>query len=66
MAAKFEPKVAVELAPPKDDPISVEDLAKYDGESDEQSLLLGVIWCLLLSHVAQWQLVLVVISLPCL
>lgn len=27
----FEPKHAVEIAPPKDDPISTEDLAKCDG-----------------------------------
>ena len=32
MAGKFEPKVAVQLNPPKDDPISVEELAKADGE----------------------------------
>lgn len=31
MASKFEPKVAVTLDPPKDDPISVEELAKADG-----------------------------------
>lgn len=28
----FKPKVAVQLAPPKSDPISVEELAKADGE----------------------------------
>ena len=28
---RFEPKVAVQLDPPKDDPISVEELAKCDG-----------------------------------
>lgn len=32
MAGKFEPKVPVQLNPPKDDPISVEELAKCDGE----------------------------------
>jgi hypothetical protein len=32
MAGKFEPKVPVKLNPPKDDPISVTDLAKADGE----------------------------------
>ncbi|KAK1771182.1 cytochrome b5-like heme/steroid binding domain-containing protein [Phialemonium atrogriseum] len=32
MAGKFEPKVAVQLNPPKDDPISVEELAKCDGK----------------------------------
>lgn len=31
MSKKFEPKVPVELNPPKDDPISVEDLAKANG-----------------------------------
>lgn len=34
MAGKFEPKVHVDLAPPKDDPITLEDLAKADGEFD--------------------------------
>ena len=33
MAGKFEPKVPVNLDPPKDDPISLEELAKADGES---------------------------------
>lgn len=28
---RFAPKVAVQLDPPKDDPISVEELAKCDG-----------------------------------
>ncbi len=32
MAGKFEPKVSVNLNPPKDDPISLEELAKADGE----------------------------------
>jgi hypothetical protein len=32
MAGKFEPKVPVQLAPPKDDPISVEELAKANGK----------------------------------
>lgn len=31
MAGKFEPKVPVKLDPPKDDPISVEELAKANG-----------------------------------
>ncbi|KAF9882053.1 cytochrome b5-like heme steroid binding domain-containing protein [Colletotrichum karsti] len=30
MAGKFEPKNPVELAPPKDDPITLEELAKAD------------------------------------
>lgn len=29
---KFEPKTAVELAPPKDDPITLEYLSKCDGK----------------------------------
>lgn len=29
----FKPKVPVQLNPPKDDPISLEELAKADGES---------------------------------
>jgi hypothetical protein len=33
---RFEPKVPVQLDPPKDDPISVEDLAKCDGKEDSQ------------------------------
>lgn len=32
MAAKFEPKTPVQLDPPKDDPISLEELAKADGK----------------------------------
>lgn len=35
MAGKFEPKVPVNLDPPKDDPISLEDLAKANGELDQ-------------------------------
>ena len=31
MSGKFEPKVPVNLSPPKDDPISPEELAKADG-----------------------------------
>lgn len=31
MAGKFEPKVPVNLDPPKDDPISLDDLAKANG-----------------------------------
>jgi hypothetical protein len=30
----FKPKTAVNLAPPKDDPISLEELAKADGKND--------------------------------
>ncbi|KAK0741074.1 cytochrome b5-like heme/steroid binding domain-containing protein [Schizothecium vesticola] len=32
MSAKFEPKTAVQLAPPKDDIISIEELSKANGE----------------------------------
>ncbi|KAL2202696.1 cytochrome b5 [Sarocladium strictum] len=31
MSGKFEPKTAVQLDPPKDDPISLAELAKADG-----------------------------------
>lgn len=31
MAGRFEPKEPVQLAPPKDDPITVDELAKNDG-----------------------------------
>jgi hypothetical protein len=40
MAGKFEPKVPVQLDPPKDDPISVEALAQADG-TDTQLLFLS-------------------------
>lgn len=33
MAGKFEPKTPVNLDPPKDDPITLEELAKADGMS---------------------------------
>ncbi|KAH6631025.1 cytochrome b5-like heme/steroid binding domain-containing protein [Chaetomium sp. MPI-SDFR-AT-0129] len=36
MAGKFEPKVPVQLNPPKDDPISLEELAKASGEDGEK------------------------------
>ena len=32
----FEPKTAVELAPPKDDPISLEELATADGSNPDK------------------------------
>ncbi|KAI0873205.1 cytochrome b5-like heme/steroid binding domain-containing protein [Hypoxylon argillaceum] len=31
MAGKFEPKTPIQLNPPKDDPITLEELAKADG-----------------------------------
>ena len=34
MSGKFEPKAPVNLDPPKDDPISPEELAKANGTSD--------------------------------
>lgn len=33
MSGRFEPKVAVQLDPPKDDPISLDDLAKANGKT---------------------------------
>ena len=33
MSGKFEPKVPVQLNPPKDDPISLEELAKANGKT---------------------------------
>lgn len=33
MSGRFEPKTPVQLDPPKDDPISLEDLAKADGKT---------------------------------
>ena len=33
MAGKFEPKVPVQLNPPKDDPISLEELAQANGKA---------------------------------
>jgi hypothetical protein len=38
MAGKFEPKVPVQLNPPKDDPISPEFLAKCNGKPHHQDL----------------------------
>lgn len=38
MAGKFEPKVPVHLDPPKDDPISLEDLSKATGTSECPSM----------------------------
>ncbi|KAF4584111.1 cytochrome b5 [Ophiocordyceps camponoti-floridani] len=35
MAPRFEPKVPVQLDPPKDDPISLEQLAKANGADGE-------------------------------
>ncbi|KAI0896760.1 cytochrome b5 [Annulohypoxylon nitens] len=37
MSGKFEPKVPVNLDPPKDDPISVEELAKADGSEGQKA-----------------------------
>lgn len=34
MTGKFEPKTPVNLAPPKDDPISLDELAKANGKLD--------------------------------
>lgn len=35
MASKFEPKVPVQLNPPKDDPITMADISKCDGERNK-------------------------------
>ncbi|KAL6906942.1 cytochrome b5-like heme/steroid binding domain-containing protein [Trichoderma evansii] len=37
MSGRFEPKVPVQLDPPKSDPISVDDLAKANGTNGEKS-----------------------------
>ncbi|KAL7622986.1 hypothetical protein AAE478_006665 [Parahypoxylon ruwenzoriense] len=37
MAGKFEPKVPVNLDPPKDDPISLEELARADGTEGQKA-----------------------------
>ncbi|KAI0972293.1 cytochrome b5 [Xylaria arbuscula] len=37
MAGKFEPKTPVNLDPPKDDPITLEELAKADGAEGNKS-----------------------------
>ncbi|KAI0811513.1 cytochrome b5-like heme/steroid binding domain-containing protein [Xylaria sp. FL0064] len=41
MAGKFEPKVPVKLDPPKDDPITLEELAQADGESGRELVVHG-------------------------
>ncbi|ORY59455.1 cytochrome b5-like heme/steroid binding domain-containing protein [Pseudomassariella vexata] len=41
MSGKFEPKVPVNLNPPKDDPISVDELSKADG-SDGQKCYVAI------------------------
>ncbi|CAJ2502873.1 Uu.00g102670.m01.CDS01 [Anthostomella pinea] len=37
MAGKFQPKVPVDLNPPKDDPISLEELSKSDGTEGQKA-----------------------------
>ncbi|KAI3326212.1 cytochrome b5 [Xylariaceae sp. AK1471] len=37
MAGKFEPKVPVNLSPPKDEPITLEELAKANGTEGQKS-----------------------------
>ncbi|KAJ5882128.1 uncharacterized protein N7529_000800 [Penicillium soppii] len=39
---RFEPKVPVELDPPKDDPISLEELAKCDGTDPNRPTLVAI------------------------
>ncbi|KAI1364916.1 cytochrome b5-like heme/steroid binding domain-containing protein [Xylaria arbuscula] len=41
MAGKFEPKVPVNLDPPKDDPITLEELAQADGNMSNNEFYLG-------------------------
>ncbi|ODV94600.1 hypothetical protein PACTADRAFT_50473 [Pachysolen tannophilus NRRL Y-2460] len=36
MSDKFQPKTAVQLDPPRDDPITIEELSKYDGEQSDK------------------------------
>jgi membrane-associated progesterone receptor component len=38
----FEPKHAVEIAPPKDDPISTEDLSKCDGTDSSKPTYVAI------------------------
>jgi hypothetical protein len=38
MSGKFEPKVPVKLDPPKDDPITPEELAKANGMQSHEPL----------------------------
>ncbi|KAJ6122508.1 Cytochrome b5 [Penicillium capsulatum] len=39
---RFSPKVPVDLDPPKDDPISLEELAKCDGTDPERPTLVAI------------------------
>ncbi|CAG8055031.1 unnamed protein product [Penicillium salamii] len=39
---RFAPKVAVQLDPPKDDPISLEELAKCDGSDPSRPTLVAI------------------------
>ncbi|PLB54345.1 cytochrome b5 [Aspergillus steynii IBT 23096] len=39
---RFEPKVPVQLDPPKDDPISVEELSKCDGTDPNRPTLVAI------------------------
>jgi hypothetical protein len=39
MSGKFEPKVPVNLDPPKDDPISPEELAAADGTAMSPAMM---------------------------
>ncbi|CAH0053201.1 unnamed protein product [Clonostachys solani] len=51
MSGKFEPKAPVNLDPPKDDPISLEELAKANGKVDPPSLLfIALLKCLVGRH----------------
>lgn len=46
-AGKFAPKHKVELAPPKDDPISLDHLAKCDGEHEGYPTYVAIKVCAL-------------------
>jgi cytochrome b involved in lipid metabolism len=39
---RFEPKVPVQLDPPKDDPITVEELSKCDGTDPSRPTLVAI------------------------
>lgn len=42
MANRFEPKTPVSLAFPKDDPITVEELAKHDGSDPAKGIYVAI------------------------
>lgn len=42
MSGAFAPKTEVKLDPPKDDPISVEELAKCDGKTEGKPIYVAI------------------------